>query len=75
EFHVVTSSRNKFSLFFLGPGQFINHNCEGNAELQPVNNGMQIIATRYIQVGEEITVKYGNHYFGKDNCDCLCTTC
>ncbi|KAF2183893.1 hypothetical protein K469DRAFT_689641 [Zopfia rhizophila CBS 207.26] len=32
-FTVVTSSRNKFLLLFLGLGRFVNHDCEGNAEL------------------------------------------
>ncbi|KAH8727427.1 hypothetical protein GQ44DRAFT_825120 [Phaeosphaeriaceae sp. PMI808] len=67
DFSVFTSSRNRSSLLFLGPGRFVNHDCDGNAKLQQKNNRMHIIATRYIQVGEEITVKYGNDYFGKDN--------
>jgi [histone H4]-N-methyl-L-lysine20 N-methyltransferase len=74
-FTVVTSSLNNCLLLFLGPGRFANHDCEGNAESQRANSGMQIIATRYIQVGEEITAKCGNHYFIKDNCDYLCATC
>ncbi|CAI4217617.1 unnamed protein product [Parascedosporium putredinis] len=28
-----------------------------------------------IAVGEEITVTYGDSYFGEDNCECLCKTC
>ncbi|KAF2175906.1 SET domain-containing protein, partial [Zopfia rhizophila CBS 207.26] len=74
-FTIVTSSRSNCSSLFLGPARFVNHDCEGNAELRPANDGMQIVATRYIRIGEEITVKYGSHYFGEDNCDCLCATC
>jgi hypothetical protein len=42
---------------------------------------MKIIATRNIEIGEEITVSYNEgvkgveKYFGKDNCGCLCKTC
>jgi histone-lysine N-methyltransferase SUV420H len=36
---------------------------------------MQVVATRDIELNEEITVKYGEDYFGEDNCECLCATC
>ncbi|KAI9273554.1 hypothetical protein BY458DRAFT_489414, partial [Sporodiniella umbellata] len=31
--------------------------------------------TKEIKCGEEITVFYGQHYFGENNCECLCATC
>ena len=39
------------------------------------SDGMQVYAVRNIQVGEEITVNYGENYFGEGNCECLCGTC
>jgi histone-lysine N-methyltransferase SUV420H len=36
---------------------------------------MEIVALRGIEVGEEITVTYGDDYFGERNCECLCRTC
>jgi hypothetical protein len=75
DFTIVASNRSTVQSLFLGPGRFVNHDCDGNAELRPVKDGMQVFASRYIGVGEEITVNYGSHYFGRDNSDCLCATC
>lgn len=74
-FSIVASSRKRYASLFLGPGRFVNHDCSANSELRLVNSVIQVIAMRYIRVGEEITVNYGRHYFGKDNRDCLCMTC
>lgn len=76
DFSIVKSSRNKSSSLFLGPARFANHDCGANARLMTTGfNGMEVIAARDIEVGDEITVSYGSHYFGEDNCECLCKTC
>ncbi|KFA62486.1 hypothetical protein S40285_08061 [Stachybotrys chlorohalonatus IBT 40285] len=76
DFSIVVSSRNKCTSLFMGPARFANHDCDANAKLMTTSQqGIEIIATRPIEVGEEITVTYGDNYFGEDNCECLCRTC
>ena len=76
DFSIVITSRKKVPSVFLGPARFANHDCNPNADLQPLsNNGMSVVALRDIEVGEEVTVHYGDNYFGTDNCECLCRTC
>ncbi|KAJ5668984.1 Histone-lysine N-methyltransferase set9 [Penicillium macrosclerotiorum] len=76
DFSVVMSSRRKTPSFFLGPARFANHDCNANGRLVTRGTeGMSVMATRNIHEGEEITVSYGEDYFGIDNCECLCFTC
>ncbi|KAJ5933597.1 Histone-lysine N-methyltransferase set9 [Penicillium verhagenii] len=76
DFSVVMSSRRKTPSFFLGPARFANHDCDANGRLVTRGTeGMSVMATRNIYEGEEITVSYGEDYFGIDNCECLCLTC
>ena len=76
DFSIVMSSRKKTPSLFLGPARFANHDCDANARLSTVGpHGMQIVCVRNIEVGEEITVSYGDDYFGDDNRECLCVTC
>ncbi|POR32459.1 Histone-lysine N-methyltransferase [Tolypocladium paradoxum] len=76
DFSIVVSSRNKCTSLFMGPARFANHDCQANAKLMTTSQaGIEIIATRPIEVGEEITVTYGESYFGEDNCECLCQSC
>ena len=61
----------------LGPARFLNHDCQSNACLVTVvrSREVQVIAKANILPGEEITVDYGNDYFGPGNEECLCQTC
>jgi SET domain-containing protein len=38
-------------------------------------NSISFKVIREIKCGEEITVYYGKHYFGENNCECRCVTC
>lgn len=76
DFSIVMSSRRRTPSLFLGPARFANHDCDANARLVTQGSeGMQVVAARDIQVDEEITVTYGDNYFGEGNCECLCLTC
>lgn len=76
DFSIVMSSRRKTASLFMGPARFANHDCNANARLVTKGfDGMQVVAVRDISLGEEITVSYGNSYFGEANCECLCRTC
>ncbi|KAI9853009.1 MAG: Histone-lysine N-methyltransferase set9 [Thelocarpon superellum] len=76
DFSIVMSSRKKSASLFLGPARFANHDCDANARLVTTGtNGMEVVAVREIEVGEEITVTYGDDYFGLENCECLCGSC
>ena len=75
-FSIVSSSRKKGDSIFLGPARFANHDCEANARLLTKGGeSMEVVAMRNIDIGDEITVSYGNDYFGPTNMDCLCHTC
>jgi histone-lysine N-methyltransferase SUV420H len=76
DFSLVISSRKKTRSLFLGPARFANHDCDANARLSTKGyDGMQIVAVKPINEGDEITVSYGDDYFGDNNEECLCHTC
>jgi [histone H4]-N-methyl-L-lysine20 N-methyltransferase len=75
-FSIVQSDRKKNTLIFLGPARFANHDCAANGRLVSVGkDGLEVHATRNIDIGEEITVTYSLGYFGSNNEECLCHTC
>ncbi|KAI9251055.1 hypothetical protein BY458DRAFT_524167 [Sporodiniella umbellata] len=60
----------------LGPARFVNHDCEANCKfVMYEENSILLQVRREIRCGEEITVYYGDHYFGERNCECKCSTC
>ncbi|KAK2066706.1 hypothetical protein P8C59_000497 [Phyllachora maydis] len=70
DFSMVVSSRRKNTSLFMGPARFANHDCNANARLVTKGqSAIEVIACRDIEVGEEITVTYGENYFGEDNCE------
>jgi [histone H4]-N-methyl-L-lysine20 N-methyltransferase len=76
DFSIVMSSRKKTPSLLLGPARFANHDCNANGKLViRGTDGMEVVAARNIEVGDEITVSYGEDYFGIENCECLCKTC
>ncbi|RMD44076.1 hypothetical protein DV735_g1066, partial [Chaetothyriales sp. CBS 134920] len=75
-FSIVVTGRKKSDQIFLGPARFANHDCDSNARLvMKGTESMEVIAVKNIEVGEEITVSYGDNYFGPNNAECLCHTC
>ncbi|KAH6654165.1 hypothetical protein BKA67DRAFT_500397, partial [Truncatella angustata] len=76
DFSIVVSSRNKCASLFMGPARFANHDCDANARLVITSQStIEIFATKNIEIGDEITVTYGENYFGEDNRECLCHSC
>lgn len=76
DFSVVMTTRDKATSYLFGPASLSNHDCEANSKLTSTGRiGMKVIAIRDIGVGDEITVFYGEGYFGKNNRECLCKTC
>lgn len=76
DFSLIDSPCSKNAMF-LGPARFVNHDCKANSLIvRPARSlTAQIVALKHIRKGEEITVFYGKHYFGKNNQACLCQSC
>lgn len=73
---VITVPRLGGTFLMLGPCRFVNHNCSPNAKISgKPGGGTEIITTRRILPGEEITVSYSKDYFGPGNKHCLCSSC
>ncbi|KAF0736137.1 histone-lysine N-methyltransferase KMT5B-like [Aphis craccivora] len=76
DFSTVTSSVNDKNYMFLGPVSFINHDCKPNVTWNSRSKKLSCVKTiQSIYEGEEITVFYGAHFFGVNNCECQCKTC
>jgi len=73
DFSILTSSRNKKDLLFLGPAAYINHNCSKPEWVAGRGEGVWCAkAIQHIRIGAEITTDYGDHYFGENQKDCEC---
>jgi hypothetical protein len=76
DFSIMESIRQNTTSLMLGPARFVNHDEKPNARLDlQGSSGAKITAIKDIEPGQEITVSYGDDYFGDDNQDCLCETC
>ena len=73
------ASNYKHTRIMLGPASFVNHDCNPNArfivEGEKSASTVAIQAIKTIGAGEEITVSYGENYFGDDNINCRCVVC
>ena len=79
-FSVFAATKNcKYNRIMLGPASFINHDCDPNAryivEGEKSASTVAIQTLKPIRAGEEITVSYGENYFGESNKHCRCTVC
>jgi hypothetical protein len=75
---LISGRKGNAAGLFLGPGRFVNHDCEANTQFKNFEGREQrvgFVATRDILRGEEITTFYGRDYFGEENELCLCKTC
>ena len=77
ELSIMRGQLSSKDAFFLGPIRFVNHSCQPNCEyFMGYSCGLKyrticLKVIRNIEVNEEITVKYGDDFFGNnDQCKC-----
>ena len=72
DFSITLSGTNKSQLW-LGPGAFVNHDCNPNTNMFCLKSkGTICLQTiRDIHEAEEITTSYGSNYFGVGECECI----
>lgn len=76
DFSVIYTARSGRYNLFLGPARFVNHDCNPNCEFISLGGSSVSFRTlRSIEPGEELTVSYGENYFGPQNRECLCESC
>ena len=73
------TSNYKQTRSMLGPASFVNSDCNPNVrfilEGEKSASSVAIQSIKTIGAGEEITVNYGEKYFGDDNKNCRCVGC
>uniref|UniRef100_A0A0N5BHE3 [histone H4]-N-methyl-L-lysine(20) N-methyltransferase n=1 Tax=Strongyloides papillosus TaxID=174720 RepID=A0A0N5BHE3_STREA len=76
DFSIMISDRNEKQILWLGPGSFLNHDCNSNVKFDCRGiHTVVLIATKNIEIGEELYLNYGENYFGENNKECQCETC
>ena len=69
---VLYSKLRNVQWLMLGPISFVNASCRPNVEYRQKGKVVYCVALKNIAIGEELSVFYNRHFFGRFNVDCLC---